>query len=194
MKSAASLILGALIGFSAGSVSAKGRYTRGRTLYFRKCGPCFSMGWKWSPSSLPSRLSLSTLARKWKPARVCTWMRKNKRKLKGPGCYPGRISRRQKLAVLYYIMRRVRSKGRIKKPVLKRLSSRLSKRVRFKKTAPGRRARALKRHKNLLEMRRVRRRGRRTGGYTGSLKPKTSGATTKSRTRAGKATTARTGR
>ena len=194
MKTAVSLILGALIGLSAGSVSAKGRYTRGRTLYFRKCGPCFSMGWKWSPSSLPTRLSLRTLARKWKPAQVCTWMRKNKRKLKGPGCYPGRINRRQKLDILYYIMRRVRSKGRIKKPVLKRLSPRLSKRVRFKRTAPERRARALKRHKNLLEMRRIRKRGGRSNGYTGSLNPKASGATSKSRTRAGKTAPARTGR
>jgi hypothetical protein len=121
-------------------------------------------------------------------------MRKNKRKLKGPGCYPGRISRRQKLEILYYIMRRVRSKGRIKKPVLKRLSPRLSKRVRFNRTAPGRRARALKRHKNLLEMRKLRRRGKRTSGYTGSLKPRTGAAATRSRTRAGKTATTRTRR
>jgi hypothetical protein len=121
-------------------------------------------------------------------------MRKNKRKLKGPGCYPGRISRRQKLDILYYIMRRVRSKGRIKKPVLKRLSPRLSKRVRFKKTAPARRARALKRHKNLLEMRRIRKRGKRSNGYTGSLKPKAGAAATGSRTRAGKTATAGKGR
>lgn len=191
MRIGACLVLGAMMCLSAGSAGAKGRYAAGRIQYFRTCGPCFSMGWKWAPS-LPDKLDLSRLAKKFGPAQVCTWMRRNTRKLRGAGCYPGRMTYRQKLNILYYVMRRAR--GAIRKPVLKRLSPRLSKRVRFKKTAPARRKTALQRHKNLLEMRKVRSRGSNNGTWSGSLKPKAARTAPSRNVRASKPATGTAGR
>jgi hypothetical protein len=153
-----------------GQAHARDKYARGRTLYIRRCGPCFSMGWKWAPSARAQdkkKWNLLRMARQWSPAQVCTWMRKNKRKLRGPGCYPGRIPPHERLTILYYLTRRL--EGRIPKPRLQKIMPKRAKKLRLKHRAPARRRKAQKRHQNRLQLRRMRR--RRSGRWSGSLKP-----------------------
>ncbi len=168
-KVSITVILAAMMVIPA-RASAYDRYARGRTLYFRRCGPCFSMGWKWSPQKVTKPLDLKKMARTWTPAQVCTWMRKNTKKLVPPGCYPGKISAREKLDILYYVKRK--TEGPIRKPLLKAVFRRLRHKVRLKRLTRARRESALRAYRNLKETRRLRRqRSNRKGRWSGSLRP-----------------------
>jgi hypothetical protein len=143
--------------------SARGRYTRGKTVYQRKCAPCFSTGWKWSPRRVPDykKLKLRHKARRWSTAKVCTWMRKSAKKRKAKKCYPHKMSYREKLNALYFVSRRAR--GAIRKPRLRKRTPKLYRGSRFKLRAKYRRAAALKRLRQLELLRKARQRGRASG-------------------------------
>ncbi|MCD6497784.1 MAG: hypothetical protein J7M25_05685 [Deltaproteobacteria bacterium] len=167
-------VTAAVLFWSSGAARATDRYSRGRTLYFRRCGPCFSMGWKWNPSPIRTKnLNLFALARKWSPAKVCTWMRTSTKHLTPPGCYPGRIRYRNKVDILYYIMRA--SQGPIRRPRMEALWPGRLKPIRFKRLLPSKLATARKRLKNLLELRRLRWHSPiKKGKWSGSTTPPTS--------------------
>lgn len=178
-KLIASLLALALWSFLfTGPAEARGKYERGRTLYMRRCGPCFSMGWRWAPTESQKskkRWPIMKMARRWGPAQVCTWMRKPRRQLKGKGCYPGRIPFEERVAILYYLTRRL--EGPIEKPKLRRIMPKRAKNLRLRRKAPARRRKAIKRHKNFKELRRIRRgRGRyRRKKWSGQLTAPRSG-------------------
>jgi len=79
------------------------------------------------------------------------------------------MSLREKTNILYYLMRRLQ--GTIKKPVPRALPYKKARNLRLKHRTPARRKKALERQKNLQELKRLRRRGRRAKRWTGSLKP-----------------------
>ncbi|MDY0004662.1 MAG: hypothetical protein RBU30_25425 [Polyangia bacterium] len=102
---------------------AKGRFERGRTLVQQRCASCFASGWIWAPST-PDQLKphdLQTYARSWSPSKVCTWMRKQNRKTTGAACYPGHVSERDRLDMLFYLFRR--AQGPIQRPRLGQASA-----------------------------------------------------------------------
>ena len=178
-KVAISVLLAVIVALPA-TARAYDRYARGRTLYFRRCGPCFSMGWKWAPKPLSKPVDLKKMARTWTPAQVCTWMRTNTKKLVPPGCYPGRISTREKLDILYYVKRK--TEGPIHKPVLKAVFRRYRHRVQLKHITGNRRRSALRTYKNMKEMQRLKRhRARRKSRWSGSIQPVTKKSRTKMR-------------
>ncbi|MFH2006386.1 MAG: hypothetical protein ABI333_07365 [bacterium] len=153
------------LSFVAPNASAKGSYERGRTIYQRRCAACLSIGWKWTPTTLPERrkLSLRGMAKTWSEVKVCTWMRSNTKRRADPACHPSKMSYREKLDALYYVMRR--AQGPITKPKLRRRSLQVYRGPRFRKRAEANRNRALKqlrRMKALREARQQTRRSRRT--------------------------------
>ena len=170
------LVLGlfAFVAFTP-TAQAKGKYNRGKTLYLRRCGPCFSMGWKWSPTTKgqsKKRWDLVKMAKEWSPAQVCTWMRRPARALKGKGCYPGRIPYRERLEILYYLSRRM--EGPIRKPKLRRLMGRRAPKLRIRVRTPARRRKALKQKKNREQLKKHRRQSLRSRPrWTGKTKPPT---------------------
>ena len=170
MKKVAISILLATMAALPVTARAYDRYARGRTLYFRRCGPCFSMGWKWAPKPMSKPVHLKKMARTWTPAQVCTWMRTNTKKLVPPGCYPGRITTSEKLDILYYVKRK--TEGPIHKPILQAVFRRYRHRVRLKRTTAGRKRSALRTYKNLKEMQRLRRhQNRRRARRRGNIQP-----------------------
>ncbi len=180
MKKVAITVLLAAVTWVPMKAQAYDRYARGRTLYFRRCGPCFSMGWKWAPKPLPKPLDLTKMAKTWTPAQVCTWMRANKKKLVPPGCYPGHISQREKLDILYYVKRK--TEGPIHKPILKAIFRRYRHRIHLRHTTLAKRRSALRTYKNMKEMRRLRRRRtRRHPRWSGSITAPTHAPTGKTR-------------
>ena len=101
---------------AAWPVQAYDRYLNGRRLFRRRCGVCLSMGWVWDGRLTSKQVDLARMAATWSAARVCTWLHRQTKKIQPPGCYPGRIRFREKLAILYYLWRR--AQGPIHKPVL----------------------------------------------------------------------------
>lgn len=144
---------------------ARGRFQRGQALVQERCAPCLSMGWVWAPSAVdPAKPhDLATYARDWSPARVCTFMRRPTRKVEDPGCYPGRISERDRLDMLHYLHRR--AQGPIVRPNLRGPSSHRRYTGRpLKRTLARRRETAEKRHRDRLELEKMRQRSRSTSG------------------------------
>lgn len=160
--------------------AAGGRYLKGRTAYQRKCAPCIAIGWKWAPKHISNRrkVSLRKQARTWSTAKVCTWMRKNRKTRKGPLCHPSKMTYRERLNALYYVKRR--AQGAIRKPVLRKRSFKIYRGPKFRKRAAKRRAAAIRQRKQLEVLRKSRRRYRPRRKFNWSRKrPKTT--TTRSR-------------
>jgi len=185
-----SLLFAAVVLSSSTPAHAVGKYELGRTLYARRCGPCFSKGYKWAPSpaekSTPrKKWDLTKMALKWSPGRVCTWLRKPEKKIR-KGCTPGRISYREKLTILYYLSRRL--EGKIRKPVFRKITPTRARNLRLRKRTPGLRKRAIQRKKNRNQLLKMRSRSRRNPRWTGSLKPSSDKAAGKYRLRKAKTT------
>lgn len=141
--------------------AARGRYARGQALYRRHCASCLSMGWAWAPVPPDPRkpLDLAKMAASLPPHRVCAFQHKQTRSgVKGPACYPGRISVRDRLDILYYLNRR--AVGSFKAPVLRALRPRLYKGAPLRRALAARRRTALARYRNLLLLRKMRAKGR----------------------------------
>jgi hypothetical protein len=140
--------------------TAGGRFIKGRTVYQRKCAPCFSIGWKWAPKRVSnwSKVSLKAQARRWSTVKVCTWMSKSAKTRKGALCHPSKMTYREKLNALYYVKRR--AQGAITKPVLRKRTPKVYRGPKFRKRAGKRRAAALRQRKQLEALRKARRRYR----------------------------------
>ncbi len=129
------------------------RFTNGRRLFRRRCGVCLSMGWVWQGKLPKGNLDLAKMAADWSPARVCTWLHRQTKKIEPPGCYPGRIRYRERLAILYYLWRR--AQGPIRKPKLGPIYYvRAPVSLRLKPVTPGRRKKLRLRLRNRREVRR----------------------------------------
>lgn len=154
--------LPALLFLSAAHVAqAKGRYDRGKALFRRHCASCLSMGWAWSPTPpRPDRpVDLRRLAAALPPYKVCTYQHRQTRAgIKGPACYPGRIPRRDRLDILYYLHRRAQGGLVPPRPVALRPPSYRGGALR--RTLAARRRTALTRYKNLILLRRIQSRRR----------------------------------
>ena len=171
---AISLLLG--LALLSSSVEARGRFERGRTVYQRRCAPCFAIGWKWAPRPIESWRSLELLkkARTWHTSKVCTWMRKNDRqrvramatRANTRACYPMKMTPAEKLNALYYVARR--AQGKFQKPRLRKHAAQRYRGQRFKSRVKGRRKTALKRLKQLMLLRRMRGQTRRSVGRPGT--------------------------
>ncbi len=172
MKTAIFLSFVCGLAFIVPEAAARGRYIKGRTVFQRKCAPCVAVGWKWSPKYVKDwkKLSLKQQARRWSTARVCTWMRKNAKKKKGPLCHPSRMTFREKLNVLYYIKRR--AQGKIVKPKLRKRSFTLYRGPKFKLRTKKRLQAAIRQRRMLDRLRKARRRGKRKGKFHWSRKLK----------------------
>ncbi len=185
-----SLWFAAVVLSSSSPAHAVGKYERGRTLYARRCGPCFSKGYKWAPTSAEKstprkKWDLTKMARKWSPGRVCTWLRKPEKKIRS-GCTPGRISYRERLTILYYLSRRL--EGNIRKPVFRKITPTRARNLRLRKRTPGLRKKAIQRKKNRNQLLKMRSRSRKDPRWTGSLKPSSDKAARKNRLRKAKST------
>lgn len=169
---------------SADFATARGRYARGQALFRRHCASCLSMGWAWAPVPPDPRkpLDLAKMAASLPPHRVCVFQHKQTRSgIKGPACYPGRISVRDRLDILYYLNRR--AQGSFEAPRLRALRPRLYQGVPLRRTLAARRRTALARYKNLLLLRKMRAKvrslpwrvgRRRSGGRSSTGRPVTS--------------------
>jgi hypothetical protein len=142
------------------AAAAGGRYERGRTLYRLHCAVCLGL-WQWAPTRIDPRRppDLQKMAKDWTAGRVCTWMRKKSRKTQGRGCYPGRVSARDRLDMLYYVYRR--AQGPIRKPRLRQSRLKLYRGPTLKRTLQSLRRTALQRFRNRMLLRRMRERARR---------------------------------
>jgi len=142
---------------TADLAAAKGRYARGQALFRRHCASCLSMGWTWAPTPPDPRkpLDLAKMASSLPAYRVCVFQHRQTRSgLKGPACYPGRISTRDRLDILYYLYRR--SMGDFRPPRPRALRAPLYKGGALRRTLAARRRTALARYKNLLLLRKMR--------------------------------------
>ena len=169
----AGFLFAAAILFTSTTAEAQGRYELGRTLYARRCGPCFSLGFKWAPTREQTtrpreEWDIEKKAEEWKPSQICTWLRQPQRKLKRP-CTPGRITHRERLAILYYLTRRL--EGPIEKPVLKKIVAPRARNLRFRVRTPDLRKQAVNREQNRLQLLKMRRRSSNRPGWTGRPAP-----------------------
>ncbi len=161
------LTLGTLL-LLASSADARGRYQRGRALFRYYCGSCLNMGWTWAPENLDptKRPPLQEMAKRWKPARICTWLRKRSKRTQGPACYPGRVRKSARLDMLYYLYRRARGDLTLARFV-RSTTFRRYRGPGFRSTLKARRETVLKRNANQALLRRMRQQSRqRTGRRT----------------------------
>jgi len=167
----------------APEAAARGRYLKGRTAYQRKCAACMAIGWKWAPTPISDwrKVSLREQARTWSTAKVCTWMRKNRKTRTGPLCHPSKMTYGERLNALYYVKRR--AQGAIRKPVLHKRIPKVYRGPKFRKRAQKRRAAAIKQRQAMDALRKARRRGGRTRKFNWSRKRRTSPKTPSRRSR-----------
>lgn len=181
----AGILFSAAILSASATAEAQGRYELGRTLYARRCGPCFSMGFKWAPTQEErtrprNEWDIEKMAEEWKPSQVCTWLRQPQRKVKRP-CTPGRITHRERLAILYYLTRRM--EGPIRKPVMKKIVPPRARNLRFRRLTPDLRKRAVQREENRRQILKMRRRSPDRPDWTGVLAPASNRAVPRRRER-----------